>query len=461
MIRVLRCNVSKFAIVMLVTITALFAWFLISVVIWPAYQKPSNRMYNSRFGYAALRRATDQPFVVKTASVQLRKIAIQRLGEGRITAMPVRVPIIPTDKILSVHVEEGQRVTKGELLAELDPTLAQLRVESATLLVRNAQAELERVKLGSTHTLVRERPELDGINLAANQKQIEILRERHAAMLSLHDQGAASRFQLLEIESKLAEAKRDLQSSEFGLDMSSKGQLQSTSIAENNLKQQQNLCQQRQAELDNYRIVAPADGIVSSVQIRSGEYNRTSGEVGFVIAAGLWFEAHVDQTAIHDISVGSKAQVQLEALPGDPIIGAVSRVVPIVTYTTGGPEGSRPVRALGMGAPEWPTTFSVIVEFSSEEKQRLVPGLTGFARIEEERKVAAVPLSAVTTLSARQGAVTVIANDERTNRKVTLGASSEGWVEIKQGLAMGERVAVAGYEDLSASDQFKEVAAMP
>ncbi len=461
MIRLPRPSLGNLAIVVLVTLTGLFACFLVSVVIWPAYQKPSNRLYNSRFGYATLKRATNQSSIAQTEAVQLRKIATRRLGEGRITAMPIRVPIIPIDKILSVKVAEGERVTKGQVLAELDPTLARLRVEAATLLVKNAQAELERVKVGSTHTLVRERPELDGINLEANQKQIAILQERHTAMRSLHDQGAASRFQLLEIESKLADAQRDLESSQFGLDMSSKGQVESTSIAENNLQQQKILCQQRQAELENYRIVAPADGIVGSVQIQPGEYNRTSGEVGFVIAAGLWFEAHVDQTAIHDLSVGSSAEVQLEALPGEPLVGTVSRVVPIVNYSSGGPEGSRPVRALGMGAPEWPTTFSVIVEFSAKDEEKLAPGLTGFARIEDERKVMAVPLSAVTTFSARQGAVTVITAGARANRKVTLGAASEGWVEIKEGLTLGEQVAIAGSADLSASDHLKNMAAMP
>jgi multidrug efflux pump subunit AcrA (membrane-fusion protein) len=440
--------------------TAAFATFLLVAVIWPAYQKPSNRTYNSRFGYDALRRAMGKPLAVQAASVQLRTIVVRQLGEGRITAMPIRVPLVPMEKVLSVVVAEGDRVTKGQLLAELDATQAQLRVVSAKLLVENAQAELERVKLGSAYTLTQERPEREGINLEASRKQIEILRERHASMETLFKQGAASRIQLLEVESKLAEAERDLQSSQLGLDVSSKGQPQSTAIAENNLKQQQNLLQQRVRELEDYQVRALADGLLESVLIHPGEYNQRAGEVGFVIASGLWFEAHLDQTGIHKVGLKNKAKIQLEALGGEPIEGTIARIVPIVTYGSGGPEASRPVRAFGTGAPEWPTTFSVIVEFAPELCGRLAPGLTGFAKIETEHQALAVPLSAVTTLSNRQGIVNVVLDGKKPSpRKVTLGDVWQGWIEVKDGLAATDSVTVTDGDDMQPVERFKETAA--
>jgi multidrug efflux pump subunit AcrA (membrane-fusion protein) len=427
----------------LVAATALLATLIIVAIIWPAYQKPSNRTYDSKFGYAAVRKSLGLATNVEVSTAQRRKIVSRQLGEGRITAMPVRVPIVPIDRIVSVAVSEGDRVVKGQILAELDPTQAQFRVESARLLVESAQAELARVKLGSSYTLTQERPEREGINLEASKKQIQILRERHASMSTLFNQGAASRVQLLEIESKLAEAERDLQASQLSVDVSSKGQPQSTSIAENNLQQMQNAFLQRMRELEDYHVRAPADGVLESVLVNPGEYNRTPGEVGFVIASGLWFEAHIDQTAIQKVNVGDKAQVQLEAFPGQPIEGAIARIVPIVTYSSSGPEAKRPVRAMGTGAPEWPTTFSVIVEFPQELARKLAPGLTGFAAIDGEREALSVPLSAVTLFSARQGAVNVVGAGGNATRKVTLGDSWQDWVEIRDGLAEGEKVTLA------------------
>ena len=434
------------SLVLLLAATVFFATVLIVVVIWPAYQKPTNRTYESRFGYPALRRVLGQPAQIQTATAQWRNMVVRQLGEGRMTSMPIRVPIVPTDKIANVLVAEGEHVTKGQLLAELDTTLVQMRVESAKLMVESAQAELERVKLGSAYTLTQERPEREGINLEASKKQIVILRERHASMLSLFKQGATSRVQLLEVESKLAEAERDLQSSQLGLDVSSKGQPQSATIAENNLKQQQNLLRQRLVELEDYRVRAPADGVLESVLIHAGEYNQKAGEVAFVIASHLWFEAHLDQTAINKVNVGDHAEVQLEALPGEPVPGKITRLVPIVTYSTGGPESNRPVRALGTGTPEWPTTFSVIVEFSEANRRKLTPGLTGFARIESAHKALTVPAAAATIFSARQGTVAVLVDGKRIERKVTFGDQSEGWVEIMDGLGAEEVIALTREE---------------
>ena len=71
-----------------------------------------------------------------------------------------------------------------------------------------------------------------------------------------------------------------------------------------------------------------------------------------------------------------------------------------------------------------------------------------------------VPLSAVTSLSARQGVVNVLSNDQRTSRKVSLGERWDGWIEIKGGLSEDEVVAVAGHEDLQPQEKFNATAAI-
>jgi len=450
-------RLGNFALAALVLATVAGGAFLLTKVIWPGYQKPSSRMYASRFGFAEVQRARGIPFSVQTAPAQMRRIVTRQLGEGRVTAQPVRVPIVQSARVKTVAVQEGQRVTRGQLLATLDDTLPKLAAESAQLLVESAQAELERVKLGSAYTLTQERPEKEGINLAASRKQIDILQERHQSLEKLFTQGAVARSQVADSELRLADAQREFQSATLGVEVSQRGQPQSVSIAENNLKQQQNILQQARVALDECRISAPADGIVEKVLVQPGEYNQTPGEIGFVIAAGLWFEAHVDQTAIHKVTAGSKAQVQLEALGGDALEGTIDRIVPIVTYSTGGPEGRRPVRALGTGTPEWPTTFSVIINFATADRLRVAPGLTGFARLESARDTLAVPLSAITSVSSGRGLVQTFAEGKRVAKEVTFGDESDGWVEIRGGLRAGELVAIAGHEDLQPGDRFTAV----
>lgn len=50
--------------------------------------------------------------------------------------------------LVELNVREGQSVTKGEVIARLDPTEAQLRLDKAQIALRNANAEYESMKMG-------------------------------------------------------------------------------------------------------------------------------------------------------------------------------------------------------------------------------------------------------------------------------------------------------------------------
>ena len=50
--------------------------------------------------------------------------------------------------LIELNVHEGQSVTKGEVIARLDPTEAQLRLDKAQISLRNANAEYESMKMG-------------------------------------------------------------------------------------------------------------------------------------------------------------------------------------------------------------------------------------------------------------------------------------------------------------------------
>ena len=68
-------------------------------------------------------------------------------------------------RVAALHVEEGDEVKTGQLLAELDDSAAVLNVDSAQLAVGSAAAEKHRVEAGSVNALQAERPEKDRINV--------------------------------------------------------------------------------------------------------------------------------------------------------------------------------------------------------------------------------------------------------------------------------------------------------
>ena len=440
----------------LVLLTGAIAVWIGWTVILPAYKTPLNRTYTSGFGYAAVKHRFKIPFEIQTAAAQRRTLRRKLLGEGFMASQPILVPIVPADRIIAVHVKDGQRVRKGDLLAEIDSEKSELKLRTAELAVANAEAEQERVTGGSAYVLSQERPEKDRISEVAATKQLDLLREQREMYRKLESSGAVSKLQILEVQRTIAESEAALNLSRFNLGMSSKGQPQSQLIAANAVAESRNVLRQRQLEFREHKIHAPADGVVERVLIQPGENNQDSGKPAFVINSGLWFEAHFDQTSVGLVKAGDRAELFLESLPGIRIPGTVTTVVPIVTYDLGGAEIARPIRPSGSGAPEWPATYKVRVEADPTELP-LVTGLTGFARVNAERAGLAIPRSAVLSMSAGSGMVHLVQGEEHATRAVTLGITDEGWTEITGGLAEGDKVITAGQLGLRPGDRILEV----
>ena len=238
--------------------------------------------------------------------------------------------------------------------------------------------------------------------------------------------------------------------------MSTKGQPKSKMIANNAVQDCENLLKQRQLELQDYKIVAPDDGIVERVLINAGEYNQDTGRPAFVIASGLWFEAHFDQTSIGLVKAGANAEVYLEAAPGARIKGHVKQVIPVVSYNMG-PELAPPTRPSAGGALEWPATYKLSIDLDTKGMQ-LVPGLTGFARVSVERQALAVPRAAILSMSAGAGIVHVVHGKTQQAQAITYGMTDGDWTEVTSGLAAGDKVITDGQLGLQADDKIMEVA---
>ena len=142
------------------TVTLILCGLTAWLLIWPAYQNPSARMYTSKLGYATVLRQSGKPFPVKTAVAVERQVTGVFLGEGLVQSEPIQVPMIAMAGIVKVHVQEGDHVKKGQLLVELDDTRIKLKIEAAAAALETARAEQERVKVGSVNILLDERPEI-------------------------------------------------------------------------------------------------------------------------------------------------------------------------------------------------------------------------------------------------------------------------------------------------------------
>ena len=277
-------------------------------VLWPAYINPESRIYTTALGYLKIQRLLGIKFHAEAEHPVWHDFETPLLGEGTMQCNFYNVPVVPLARLAALHVEEGDKVEAGQLLAELDDSVALLGLASAQLAVATATAQQQRVEAGSVNGLQAERPEKDRISVEGLAATVKSAQQKVEMYRQLHERGGASRLELVNAEIELATAQTGYNQARFDAIMSSEGYPQSRQIAQNAVADAKNLLQQRQEAMKYYRITAPATGTVDRVLIRDGEYNQAAGNPGFIIASGLWFEANLDQQAVAKVQEGRIAR---------------------------------------------------------------------------------------------------------------------------------------------------------
>jgi RND family efflux transporter MFP subunit len=186
----------------------------------------------------------------------------------------------------------------------------------------------------------------------------------------------------------------------------------------------------RQFALQTAKIVAPSDGVILSRTaeptqvVAAGTPIVTLGEA----KAGYVFRAPLNDRLASRIGVGSPATVRFQALGDDALQG---RVVEI---------GGKASRATG--------TFDVEIGLPSD--RRIRSGMIGNAKILGGGGLISFPrLPAAAVIAPRAGEALVYVIDAKNVarlRTVQIGDPSDQGVEVKSGIALGERVAMTGLD---------------
>lgn len=179
------------------------------------------------------------------------------------------------------------------------------------------------------------------------------------------------------------------------------------------------------------RISAPSAGVVTAKLVEAGSAvtpNQRLFELADVSL--LVVRVQVSELDVVHLTAGARVAVRLDAFPTARIDGSVRRVFPSAD----------------------PQSRLVPVEVALGRRPRGLDLKPGFlARIEfglERRDgVLAMPAAAV-GVGSTGPFVYVVADDTLATRDVELGLATEGWVEVRTGLAEGDRVVVSGHSNL-------------
>jgi RND family efflux transporter MFP subunit len=309
-------------------------------------------------------------------------------------------------RVRSMTVDLGSQVRRGQLIAELEPRDAQLRLQQAEAALAQARARVglspdgadEKVNIEQTGTVAQARAVLDEARLKRNRSA------------SLFQQGVISRAELDAVEAALKVAESRYQD------------------AIEEVRNRQGLVLQRKSEVELARqqlsdmtIRAPFDGVVQEKTANLGEYLAAGAPVVTIVRVDpLRLRAEVPEREAHSIRSGQEVRVSVE---GDTNIyaGRIARLSPSITALN---------RLL-------------IVEAEVRNSGQLRPG--SFARADivtsGSSLTVAVPTKAIVSFAGIEK-VLVIQDGKAVEKPITARRRTADWTEVISGINVGETVII-------------------
>jgi membrane fusion protein, macrolide-specific efflux system len=177
------------------------------------------------------------------------------------------------------------------------------------------------------------------------------------------------------------------------------------------------------AQFARSSLVAPADGIVTAINVTVGADAPTADAIDLA-AATFQVTANVVETDIATMQIGQAASVTVGAISAD-LTGTVTAIAPVAETSTSGGVVSYAV-TVALNAP--PAT--------------LRPGMTADVTVTtaSANGVLAVPAAAIRGTSGAYTVLVLTAAGTPESRPVTVGLMTSSLVEIKSGLNAGDVV---------------------
>jgi len=276
-----------------------------------------------------------------------------------------------------VLVDEGNNVTKDQVLARLDAPSLESSVEMAELQVEIAE---------------------EGVKAARAQYEI--------ALINLDESTPMVSEEVLELQVDAAKA--------------------SWKTAKLNLEIAELSLESAELNLEKAVIVAPFDGVVADISITEGKEISTatlaSPAISLVDTSKIEMRGFIDEIDIAMVQLGQEANIILDALPDEEVKGSVVFISPVGTILA--------------GVVSYDTTIAL-----KNPVAELRDGMSATAEVIIERHddVLSIPNRYIRG-TTENPMVVVLVDEQEEEREITLGLTDGINTEVLSGLQEGEKV---------------------
>lgn len=386
-----------------------------------------SRAQNSKNANAASTPAAPQAVDVSTAPSIMRDLPRFVEATGSL-AGDEQTDVAPQvgGRVVSVGVDLGSYVQRGQVIAQLDAGDAQLRLEQSRAALQQAESAVRqaeaRIGLAPNQRFDPTRvAEVQAAKAAydlaeKNLVRFERLLESGDVSRSAYDQQKAQRDQLRE----QYQAQLTLANQSYAAVQTARAAAQSARVA----------VSQSEKGIRDVTVLAPISGYVADRPADVGEYVSTSSKVATIVRTNpLRVRIDIPEQAISTIRPGQNVSVSVSTYPDRAFAGRVARVSPNVSSTS--------------------RTLTVEAEVDNGENL-LKPGQFATIRVlmPQTDPAILVPVRAV-RIDGTTARVFVIQDGVARERLVATGQQEGDLIEIKGSIQAGELVATSNVEQLA------------
>jgi len=291
--------------------------------------------------------------------------------------------------VLSVNVDVGDEIKRGDILVEMDDGLNRRQIEEARAAVARAEAAIAQAK-----------------------SRLSTVEKDYKRYKQLYEEQVISRQQFDQTEGQYEVEKA-------GLD-----------LAQRELKQAQARLEQLLIVKNYHKVAAPVGGVIAERRVDPGDTVK-SGDVLLVISRqdNVKIKGPITENDYPKVKLGQPVHVRVDAFPGREFNGKVNRISPVLDPATRTGEVEALIASQGLLKPGmFAPTFIVV----------------------GSHEALALPREAVRQLAGTGEWYCFVASDDvAQQRPIKRGAEQGNWIEITEGIGESDLVITTVVRQLS------------
>ena len=230
----------------------------------------------------------------------------QSTDDAYVETTTVQVAPRVSGQIIEVHIDDNQRVKKGDLVAVIDPVDYEIKLEKA-------QAKYEKVLFDQKNAIVARK--------AANS-EITAAKADLDRYTNLYKGGAVSKQMLDSAQTRYDNALARQMSAEQAVMSNGKN----TKVADAEIKELKAERDQAKLNLSYTKIYAPQDGTVSSRKVEEGMYVNVGSPLFTIVPDDVWVVANFKENQLRHMRAGQPVEIKVDTYPNKKFKGKIDSI---------------------------------------------------------------------------------------------------------------------------------------